>query len=134
MTPERPVPPRRRAAAMWIVNAGLMAIFAATLLALTMHAAGWWRYLYGAGALALIAGRLMSPYRGDIYRVKRLSRIEVWSAIFFCVAVFFMFYPGANNRDWLAFTLAGGVIQVYTSVMIPYIESRHHKGRQAGKK
>lgn len=134
MTHKQPVPPARRAAAIWIVNAGLIIILAATMLALTGKCALWWRYVYGVGALSLIAGRLMSPYRGDVYRVKRLSRIEVWSAIFFCVALFFMFYPGANNRDWLAFTLAGGIIQVYTSIMIPYVESRQPKDKSTDKK
>lgn len=125
---------RRRVAATWIVNLGLIIILGATLLALLQMAGLWWRYVYGTGAVALVAGRLMSPYRGDIYRVKRLSRLEVWSGVFFCVATFFMFYPGANNRDWLAFTLAGSAIQVYTSIMIPYVESRHGKDADKGRK
>ena len=67
----------------------------------------------------LLIGRIFSSYKGDNLRLKRLYRIESWSAIFFCVAVFFMFYERAGARDWLAFTLAGGAIQIYTSIMIP---------------
>ena len=60
-------------------------------------------------------------------RVRRLSRIESWSAIFFCVAAFFVFYDQTSLRDWLAFTLAGGCIQAYTSIMIPRALSKGDK-------
>lgn len=113
----------------WLASAGLILIFIGTMLMILKSDMGW-KYIYGIGALSLIIGRLMTPYKGDIFRVKRLSRIEFWSAIFFCVAVFFMFYPGAGAPDWLAFTLAGGAIQAYTSIMIPYIESKELKKRR----
>lgn len=77
------------------------------------------RYIYAAGALLLVIGRIFSPYQGDNLRVKRLSRIESWAAIFFCMAAFLLFYDKTSLRDALAFTLAGGLIQVYTSIMIP---------------
>ncbi len=117
----------------WFATAGLILIFIGTMIMLLKIESEWWRYIYGAGAITLIAGRLMAPYKGDIFRIKRLSRIEFWAAIFFCVAVFFMFYPGAGATDWLAFTLAGGAIQVYTSIMIPIAESRELKKRQQEK-
>lgn len=116
-----------------IATIGLVLIFVGTMIVLLNIDSSWWRFVYGAGAIALIAGRLMSPYKGDIFRVKRLSRIEFWSAIFFCVAVFFMFYPGAGTTDWLAFTLAGGALQVYTSIMIPLVEAKEMKKRQQSK-
>lgn len=78
-----------------------------------------YKYVYGGGALMLLIGRIFTTYKGDNLRLKRLYRIEGWSAIFFCVAVFFMFYEDASSRDWIAFTLAGGAIQIYTSIMIP---------------
>lgn len=67
----------------------------------------------------LLVARIMNRYTGQILRVKRLYRIETWSALFFCVATFFLFYSSDSSRDWLAFTLAGGVLQVFTSIMIP---------------
>lgn len=112
---------------------GLILIFIGTMVMLLKIENEWWRYIYGIGAVAVMAGRLMAPYKGDIFRVKRLSRIEFWSAIFFCVAVFFMFYPGAGATDWLAFTLAGGALQCYTSIMIPIAESRELKKRRQEK-
>lgn len=77
------------------------------------------RYIYAAGAMLLLTGRLVSSYEGTNLRLKRLYRLETWSAVFFCVAAFFLFYDRTLLRDPLAFTLAGGLIQTYTSIMIP---------------
>ena len=78
-----------------------------------------YKYIYAAGALIVLTGRLFAPYKGNNVRIKRLFRIETWSAVFFCVAAFFAFYDESMTRNWLAFTLAGGAIQCYTSIMIP---------------
>lgn len=104
-----------------LVNIGLLLIVAGAAIPILhfgqMTATPRW--IYAAGAVMTLAGRLFTPYTGRAIRVKRLHRIEAWSAIFFCVAAFFMFYDPVNNRDWLAFTLAGGAIQVYVSIMLP---------------
>ena len=98
----------------------MLLIAAGTVMPLLMQdGSDLFKYVYGGGAVMLLIGRIFTSYKGDNVRLKRLYRIEGWSAIFFCVAVFFMFYEGANARDWLAFTLAGGAIQIYTSIMIP---------------
>lgn len=106
---------------LWFITIGMLLIAAGTIMPLLMQDASsdLFKYVYGGGAAMLIIGRLFTSYKGDNVRLKRLYRIETWSAIFFCVAVFFMFYEGAGARDWLAFTLAGGAIQIYTSIMIP---------------
>jgi hypothetical protein len=44
--------------------------------------------------------------------------MEAWSAVFYIVASFFSFYNHNTYRDWLAFTLAGAVVQIIASVMI----------------
>lgn len=104
-----------------LVNIGLLLIMAGAAIPIfrmgqTTDAARW---IFAAGAFMTLAGRLFTPYTGRAIRVKRLHRIESWSAIFFCVAAFFMFYDTTSARDWLAFTLAGGAIQVYASIMLP---------------
>ncbi len=38
-----------------------------------------------------------------------------------------MWYEGARPMDWLAFTLAGGVLQIYTSIMIPREAAKGNK-------
>lgn len=77
------------------------------------------RYIYASGALILFLGRIFSRHGEPGLRLKRLYRLETWSSVFFCVAAFFLFYDKGLLRDPLAFTLAGGLIQAYTSIMIP---------------
>ncbi len=108
----------------WLADAGMLLIAVALLLPLLTIDVKIARWIYSAGALITLAGRLLSPYKGTSTRVKRLHRIQAWSAIFFCVSAFFMFYPGAGAADWLAFTLAGGAIVIYTSIMIPRCEQK----------
>lgn len=125
MTAEDVIGPQPRT--LWIVTAtiGLLLIIAGTMMPLFQRGMIFsemspvFRYIYAGGALLLTVSRLMSPYRGSALRVKRLYRIELWSSFFFCVGAFFLFYEPSTSRDWLAFTLAGGAIQVYTSIMIP---------------
>lgn len=110
-----------------LVVLGMLMIVAAILIPLlTMSVQNpAFRYIYAAGALFVLIGRVFSPYRGANLRVKRLVRLEAWAAIFFCVGAFFLFYPPHNPvRDTLAFTLAGGVVQIYTSIMIPRARRR----------
>lgn len=110
-----------KAVFLWMITIGMLLVAAGTIMPLLMQGTGsdLYKYVYGGGALMLLIGRIFTTYKGDNLRLKRLYRIEGWSAIFFCVAVFFMFYEDASSRDWIAFTLAGGAIQIYTSIMIP---------------
>lgn len=122
MTPQEAIGKQPSIWMALLVNIGLLLIVAAAVIPVfhmgqMLPAARW---LYAGGALMNLAGRLLTPYTGKSIRIKRLHRIEAWSALFFCVAAFFMFYQPDNSRDWLAFTLAGGAILVYTSFMIPY--------------
>ena len=114
---------------MWFITVGMLLVAIGTVMPLFAQdmTNETFKYVYGAGAVLLLVGRLFSGYKGDNIRLKRLYRIESWSAIFFCVAVFFMFYERAGARDWLAFTLAGGAIQVYTSLMIPRTIAKENK-------
>lgn len=110
----------------WIVTAGLLLIMAGVLLPILGKAPGLYRWIYAAGAVLSLAGRLCVKVPANApLRVKRLMRIETWSSIFFCAAAAFMFWPGAGNSDWLAFTLAGGAILIYTSIMIPRAARQH---------
>lgn len=105
--------------AKWLAVAGLLLVLAATAMPLFRMQGDLFRYLYAAGALAVFTGRLFNPCPYDSIRVKRLYRIEVWAGVIFCVGAFFMFYRGAGAMDWMAFTLAGGAIEAYASLMIP---------------
>jgi hypothetical protein len=100
-----------------------------------MNAAGYWKYVYAVGALCFLIGKLFAPYSGKHPRIKRLYRIEAWSAVFFCVAAAFLFLSdydktgewGLSMRDVWAFTLAGGALLIFTSIAIPYVIKKELK-------
>lgn len=106
----------------------LLVIFLATLVPFLLMdnvvAREIFPYVYSAGALALLLVRLFTPFKGTDLKLKGWHRIESWTAIIFCVAAFFLFYNPHQLRDWLAFTLAGAVLQAITSIAIPAREKK----------
>ncbi len=112
-----------------IYTVGLLCIGVATLVPILHGSFGieWFRYLYAAGALMVVVGRLFSPYTGKHLRMKRLRRMESWSGIIFCVGAFFLFYDKTNNRDWLAFTMAGAVVQIVATILMTRVASKELK-------
>ncbi len=110
---------KNNTAVTWLITGGMILLAAGLLLPLMGYNSHVYKWIFAAGALFTLVGRLFNRYDGPVLRVKRLYRLEVWSSVFFCVAAFFMFYPYGTGRDSLAFVLAGGLILVYTSIMIP---------------
>lgn len=118
LTTEPTDSPRALASAI-LVNIGLLTIVVATAMPLLrISSSHTTPYIYSAGALMLIVGRFMTSRKTDDIRLSRLYRLETWSALIFAVAAFFMFYPAAGATDWIAFTMAGGFVQAYASIMI----------------
>lgn len=119
-------PPRRAAAAL--APAALALILLATAAPFFLRNFQWaadtYRWVYAAGAAMLLAARIFDGRRTAHFRLKRLYRTEVWEGIIFCVAAAFLFYPGAEMRDWMAFTIAGAALQAYTSFAIPAMQSK----------
>lgn len=113
--------------AMWATVAGLIFVMAGTAMPLLRLNTEIYKYIFSAGALLVVLGRLFMPYKGPSLRIRRLCRLEVWSGLFFCAAAFFMFWKGAGPTDWIAFTLAGAAIQIYTSIMIPRTRNKEQK-------
>ena len=112
-----------------LYTVGLLCIGVATLIPI-LHgsfAFEWFRYLYAAGAVMVVVGRLFSPYTGKHTRMKRLRRMESWSSIIFCVAAFFLFYDNGNNRDWLAFTMAGAAVQIIATILMTRVAAKELK-------
>lgn len=99
--------------------------------------------VYAIGAALLLCGRLMGlPPRDTPLRLRKMMRLEVWIALIFLAGAVFLFMPlkpgmGSGN-DWLAFTLAGGLLTLYTSIMIPRLsrqaEAEKSTGAKKGKK
>ena len=107
---------------------GLLAIVAGVLIPImTNNPFGdTFRYVYAAGAALTLLARIFEPKapQGTPTRIKRLMRLESWSSLLFCVAAFFAFYSAPQLRDWLAFTLAGAAIQIYSSLSINIIAAK----------
>ncbi len=105
--------------ASWLVTIGLLGVaIGAALPILTSFSSPVYPYVYGVGAVLSLAGRIFSHTRSGSLVLRRLYRIEVWSSVFFCAAAVFMYLRTAP-RDWIALTLAGGMVMLYTSFRIP---------------
>lgn len=102
----------------WVAVVGLILVFVATAMPLLLVSPSIYRWIYGAGAVLVTLGKAVKPSPSEDIRVRRLCRIEVWGGLMFVAGTFFMFYNGYGNTDWIAFTLAGGAIEVYASIMI----------------
>lgn len=82
----QPLSPKTERLMLWIVTAGMLLIVIGTMLPLlsgltrlsAVIGSGWFRYIYAAGAVITLLGRMFTPYRGDNLRLKRLYRIEAW--------------------------------------------------------
>ena len=87
------------------------------------------RYIFAAGAATVLAVRLTEVYEGKDLRVKRLHSLERVSAFLYCVSAFLLFYYGnrLGGGDWIAFLLAGAIMQIYTSFMIQREEEKDAK-------
>ena len=103
---------------------GLLLIMAAVAMPVLHVARTAVTWVYAAGALLLIIGRFMQPTpQGASLKLRRLLRMEIWTALVFVAGAVFLFLPvkpgAGEGNDWVAFTLAGGVLTLYTSLMIP---------------
>jgi len=77
------------------------------------------RWAFAAGAALVLLARIMGVYSGPALRIKRLHRLLIVSAVLYCASAAMMFYSRGTN-DWIAFLLAGLIMQVYASWMIDY--------------
>lgn len=114
-----------------LLLAGLLLVAAGVLIPIMSGniVSNTFRYVYAVGAVMTLLGRLFQPAppQGVPIRIKRLLRLESWSALMFCVAAFFAFYSAPILRDWLAFTLAGAAIQIYCSIALALVIRKQKK-------
>lgn len=92
----------------------------------------WMRWVFAAGVAMVLVARFVGYYRGPSLRIKRLHRILISSGILYCASALMMFLS-RNTNDWIAFLLAGVVMQVYASWMIDYEEKKTAKEQESGK-
>ena len=75
------------------------------------------RWVFAAGAVIVLAARVMGVYNGPSLRIKRLHRILIFSGVLYCASALMMFFSRGTN-DWIGFLLAGVMVQLYASWMI----------------
>ena len=77
----------------------------------------WMRTVYAAAAALVLIARLLYRYRGNNLRVRRLHHMNIVSALLYCASAAMLFY-GSGTTNWIAFLLAGAVMQMYAGYMI----------------
>lgn len=100
-----------------LVLIGLLVMAVMALLPLLNINQEWMRWAFAAGAVIVLLARVLGIYRGPQLRIRRLHRILISSGILYCVSALMMFLSRGTN-DWIAFLLAGIVMQAYASWMI----------------
>ena len=86
----------------------------------------WMRWAFASGAAIVLLARIIGVYNGKSLRIKRLHHLLILSAILYCASGATMFYSRGTN-DWIAFLLAGLIMQVYASWMIDYENKKAQK-------
>lgn len=97
----------------------------------------WLRYMIAAGAAGTLVAQFLIPNPGNDLRTKRLARMNVGASIVYCVGAYCLFSPNLDmQRSWVAFLLAGAVMQIYATFMLSKLTSnkKHKKQRQENDK
>lgn len=104
----------------WIANVGLILLLITIILPLIKIEPMIWQTLYAVAAgILLIARIFFTDYSAPGMRARRLKRMGLWSALFFAAGCVFAWFPSTAPVEWLAFFLAGGVLQAYSSLALP---------------
>ncbi len=109
---------------MVVVGMTLMVVMA--LMPLLNFNQQWMRWVFAAGAFIVLAGRALGLRRDVSMRLRRLYHLLVTSAILYCASAAMMFYSRGTS-DWMAFLLAGVMMQLYASVMIDHEARKNSK-------
>lgn len=113
-----------------ILSVAMLMIMIPVLLQLLLVKWAGFNYVFAAGAVATLVVRIMDNYTGTNLRIKRLYRIATVSAICYCVSAYLKFsaemhfFPYATGYDWLGFLMAGAALQVYSALVIDYVERK----------
>lgn len=79
----------------------------------------WLRYAFAAGALLTLVAQVLTPSPSKELRTRRLARMNVWSAVLYCVSAGCLFVKDPTmQQSWVAFLLAGAVLQLYATLMM----------------
>ncbi|MBR5103008.1 MAG: hypothetical protein IK092_07780 [Muribaculaceae bacterium] len=115
----------------WLLAIGMLTMLVTAVLPLFDVYWDYSKYAFGLGAALTFMVRLAEHYDGDNLRIRRLYRMQRISALLYCVSAFLLIYPGFQMRDWLAFLLAGAVLQTYAMFMIDHELKKEQKKSQS---
>lgn len=109
-----------------ILMVGLVDILVMAVLPLFNINEPFVRWLFAAGALAVLVVRLLQSNRGENLRLRRLYRINVISALMFCASAVMFWSMGQNewSTNWVAFLMAGAALMMYVSYAIDHEQRR----------
>ena len=86
------------------------------------------KWIFAFGAVLALAERLTERYRGDNLRVRRLYTMGKVSAVLYCVSAYLLINSSTGNpSDWLAFLMAGAVMQIYCMFVYDYEKKKEDK-------
>ena len=117
-----------------VANIGLITIVVGAAMPLFHAPIDTAQFVYAAGACLTLVGRIFVPYRGDNTRIRRLFSMQIFAALAFVTAAFFMFYNDSQPNDWIAFTIVGAVLQIYASFMIEHLQRKEENAENDAKK
>lgn len=101
-----------------LLMVGLLAMLVTAMLPLFTASQDWMRWGFAAGAALVLVVRLLDTKSRGTLRERRLRWLGVLGALLYCGAAATIFYsPG--TQDWVAFLLAGAVMQMYVGYMLP---------------
>ena len=101
----------------WMQVVGLTLMMIMAVLPLLDINEQWMRWAFAAGAAMVLLARLLHRYKGRNLRVRRLYRMGIVSALLYCASAAMMFWS-TGTTNWIAFLMAGAVLQIYASYMI----------------
>ncbi len=108
-----------------VVLAGLLAILAlAVLPLLDVAVSPWMRVAYAVAAGAVLVARLLTVRDGgNSLRERRLRVLLVVAAALICVSAWLLFRRDSGPTDWVAFLMAGALMQAYASFMLERLDN-----------
>lgn len=88
---------------------------------------GWVPYIFAVGAAGMSVIRLITPYRGENNRIRRLSIIELFATLTLLFASYLMFLGG---NDWIVMLTISAFLQLYTSIAISQETAKDNKDKK----
>ena len=84
-------------------------------------------YLFAIGASLVILNKLWNQYRGDDFRLKRMNRYQLFSAILLVGCSYLQFH---DQNSWVVLLLIVAILELFVSFRI----SAHEKAIEMEKK